>query len=106
WALIREFDVQAQGAAPAVPQVEPAAYRIGPNDALRITVWNHPDLNFAPNLSVTTRTAADGSSGQATNVVPLRVVNHDGTLYFPMAGEVQAAGRTAPELRDQIARKL
>lgn len=106
WALIREFDAVARAAAPSVPQVEPGPYRIGPNDALRITVWNHPDLNFAPNLSVTTTTAADGRSGQAHNVIPLRVVNHDGTFYFPMAGTIQAAGRTAPELRDLIARKL
>lgn len=106
WALIHEFDTVARAPAPAVPQAEPAAYRIGPNDALRITVWNHPDLNFAPNLSVTTRTAADGSAGQATNVVPLRVVNHDGSLYFPMAGQIAAAGRTAAELRSQIASRL
>jgi len=106
WPLIREFDAAARAEAPVVPQAEPAAYRIGPNDALRITVWNHPDLNYAPNLSVTTRTTADGTSGQTTNVVPLRVVNHDGSFYFPMAGEIQAAGRTVPELRNEIARLL
>ncbi len=106
WDLIREFDALARPAAPEVPQQKPGPYRIGPGDALRITVWNHPDLNYAPNLSVTTRTAGDGSMGQASNVVPLRVVNHDGAIYFPMAGRVEAAGRTAPELRDQIARQL
>lgn len=106
WPLIRRFDAVARGSAPNVPQNEPAAYRIGPNDALRITVWNHPDLNFAPNLSVTTLTATNGSVGQASNVVPQRVVNHDGSIYFPMAGRIEAAGRTVPELRSQIARQL
>lgn len=106
WPLIRRFDAVARASAPNVPQNEPAAYRIGPNDALRITVWNHPDLNFAPNLSVTTLTATNGSVGQASNVVPQRVVNHDGSIYFPMAGRIEAAGRTVPELRSQIARQL
>jgi len=106
WPLIREFDAQARSAAPVVPQAEPAAYRIGPNDALRITVWNHPDLNFAPNLSVTTRSAADGSSGQATKRGAAGVVEPRRHGLLPMAGQVQAAGRTAPELREQIARRL
>ncbi len=106
WPLIHQFDAVARPAAPLVPQKEPTAYRIGPTDALRITVWNHPDLNFAPNLSVTTQTMASGATGQATNVVPLRVVAHDGSIYFPMAGRIEAAGRTVPELRSQIARQL
>lgn len=106
WNLIRRLDSVPRAAAPRVPQTEPRPYRIGPTDALRITVWNHPDLNYAPNLSVTTTTTAGGTAGQTSNVVPLRVVNHDGSIYFPMAGRVEAASRTVPELRDQIARQL
>ncbi len=106
WKLIREFDAQPRANPPVVPAKVAVAYRIGPTDALRITVWNHPDLNYAPNLTATTQTTSAGSLGQATNVVPLRVVAHDGTIYFPMAGRVQAAGRTVPQLRDQLAGEL
>lgn len=105
WNLIRSFDARPRAPAPEVPQTEAQPYRIGPGDALRITVWNHPDLNFAPNLSVTTATAG-GTLAQTSNVVPLRVVNHKGTIYFPMAGVIEAAGRTVPGLRSQIARQL
>jgi len=106
WALIRRLDAAPRPAPPVVPQTQPRAYRIGAGDALRITVWNHPDLNFAPNLSVTAQTVAGGTAGQANNVVPLRVVAHDGTIHFPMIGAIEAAGCTVPELRQRIADRL
>lgn len=72
---------------------EPENYRIGPNDALFITVWDHPEL-----------TAPGGS--QQTNVANARVVRDDGTLFYPFIGSVKVAGMTLEELREVITGKL
>ncbi|HMM52585.1 MAG TPA: polysaccharide biosynthesis/export family protein [Burkholderiaceae bacterium] len=106
WGLIHELDATARAPVPQVPTGDAAAYRIGPGDALRVTVWNHPDLNLPPNLAVTPSTLTSGSAAVASNVVPYRVVDRDGAIYFPLAGRVPAVGRTVPELRSQIARQL
>ncbi|MFM2399894.1 MAG: hypothetical protein RL341_2051 [Pseudomonadota bacterium] len=66
-------------------------YRIGAQDILRITIWNHPELT--------------NPSGTA-NELSGRVVNSDGTFFFPFVGKVQAAGRTVEEIRDQLATGL
>lgn len=72
---------------------EPENYRIGPNDALFITVWDHPEL-----------TAPGGA--QQTNVANARVVRDDGTLFYPFIGSVEVAGLTLEELREIITNKL
>jgi len=72
---------------------EPENYRIGPNDALFITVWDHPEL-----------TAPGGA--QQTNVANARVVRDDGTLFYPFIGSVKVAGLTLEELREIITNKL
>lgn len=106
WALVRAFESAEAADTARIPVGTEAAYRIGPGDALRINVWNHPDLNLPPNLSVTTITAASGAVAPATNVVPHRVVSHDGYIQFPLIGRVRAVGLTAPALRDAIASGL
>ena len=72
---------------------KPEAYRIGPNDLLYITVWDHPEL-----------TAPSGPQQQLD--ANGRLVRPDGTLFYPYIGNIQAAGRTIEELRSQIARRL
>jgi len=106
WGLIHELDTIARAPVPKVPTGEAGAYRIGPGDAIRVTVWNHPDLNQPPNLAVTPSSLTSGSASVASNVVPYRVVDRDGSIYFPLAGKVPAVGRTVPELRSQVARQL
>jgi len=54
--------------------VDPHAYKIGPEDVLKITVWHEPDL-----------------SGQFT-------VRPDGKITLPLSGEVMAGGVTPVEL--------
>jgi polysaccharide export outer membrane protein len=67
------------GAAPAqVAGVE--EYRIGPEDVLDISVWKNTEL---------TRTV---------------IVRPDGRISLPLLNEVEAAGRTPGELRDQLAK--
>lgn len=66
-------------------------YLIAPQDVLRVTVWNHPELT--------------NPSGTRDELVG-RVVNADGTFFFPHAGDVRAAGRTVQAIRDDVVRGL
>src|SRR5690606_31059328 len=72
---------------------KPSAYRIGANDLLYITVWDHPEL-----------TAPSGPQQQLD--ANGRLVRPDGTLFYPYIGNVDAAGKTIEELRATIARRL
>lgn len=72
---------------------EPENYRIGPNDSLFITVWDHPEL-----------TVPGGQ--QQTSAVNARVVRDDGTLFYPFIGNVQVEGLTLEELREIITQRL
>lgn len=69
---------------------QPENYRIGPNDSLYITVWDHPELT------------APGGGEQAN----ARVVRDDGTLFYPFIGSIEVEGLTLEELRRFIASKL
>ena len=60
----------------------PDAYRIGPEDMLQISVWKNEPMSRA---------------------VPVRP---DGKISLPLLNDVQAAGLTALELREVLAKKL
>ena len=67
--------------AAALLPVAPAngsRYLIGPQDVLRIIVWNHPEI-----------TNPTGTANELSG----RVVNADGTFFFAYVGNVRAAGR-------------
>lgn len=74
--------------APASPAMEAAtkphddAFVIGNDDVLSINVWKEPDISRA---------------------IPVR---SDGRISLPLAGEIQAAGRTPLALEREIASKL
>ncbi|WP_052750706.1 polysaccharide biosynthesis/export family protein, partial [Pseudomonas psychrophila] len=72
---------------------KPTAYRIGANDVLYITVWDHPEL-----------TAPSGAQQQID--ANGRLVRPDGTIFYPYIGQVDAAGKTIEELRSAIADRL
>jgi polysaccharide export outer membrane protein len=57
-------------------------YRIAREDVLEVVVWHEPELS---------------------RVVPVRP---DGRISLPLAGEVEAAGRTPTELQARVARAL
>lgn len=65
----------------AAPRPE-SEYRIGREDVLEVVVWREPDL---------------------TRVVPVRP---DGKISLPLAGEVDAAGKTPGELQVELTRSL
>ena len=71
---------------PVAPAAEAAAptpdYRIGPEDVLEISVWKEEALK-KPVL-----------------------VRPDGGISFPLAGDIQAAGKTAQQLQEEITQRL
>lgn len=72
---------------------KPQAYKIGANDVLYITVWDHPEL-----------TAPSGPQQQID--ANGRLVRPDGTIFYPYIGNVDAAGKSIEELRAIIAQRL
>lgn len=63
---------QKRTSLPAELLATPAEYRIGSNDVLYITVWDHPEL-----------TAPSGAQQQID--ANGRLVRSDGTLYYPLS---------------------
>jgi polysaccharide export outer membrane protein len=61
---------------------EAAAYQIGPEDVLDISVWKNPELS---------------------RVVPVRP---DGKVSIPLLNDFQAAGLTPSDLREQLVSRL
>jgi polysaccharide export outer membrane protein len=78
---------------PELLSYQPEDYRIGSGDTLYITVWDHPEL-----------TSPAGSQQQT--VANGRLVRPDGTLFYPYAGTIKAAGLTIEELRQLLTKKL
>lgn len=71
--------VEAQAAA---AQVVEDKYQLGPEDAIEISVWKEPDL---------------------TKQIAIRP---DGKISYPLIGEIQAAGKTVKQLREEISKRL
>lgn len=80
-----------------VPQAlldyQPEPYRIGAGDVLYITVWDHPELTVP------------AGPQQQVNLAG-RLVQGDGTLFYPYLGKIQAAGLTPSELRETLTKRL
>ncbi|WP_186010660.1 polysaccharide biosynthesis/export family protein [Burkholderia gladioli] len=92
-------------------------YRIEPQDILGVTVWDHPELTTPQGQSFsaggnTTQTIAGALQQPYTNALPGQAdpygqtVGADGTIYFPFVGRIRVAGRTAQDVRDELAAKL
>ena len=84
----------ADEAAAALPTEAPANYLLGPGDVLQVVVWDHPEL-----------TNPSGQA-QADATTSGRLVEVDGSVYFPYVGSIQSAGLTTSELRERLSRAL
>lgn len=100
---LRALDAQAvrgQGPRPAEPagleallQEKPSPYRVGPQDVLLVTVWDHPELSLPLG-----QYRQDPSSGT--------VVNEAGEIFFPHVGTFKVAGMTTSQLRETLTTRL
>ena len=84
----------------------PQPYRIGPADIVGITVWGHPEFSIGGG-GASAGGGAAGAGGASTGAMGGAggggfTVGPDGNIPFPYLGEVQAAGRTEPELRAHL----
>jgi polysaccharide export outer membrane protein len=78
---------EGEGVGPAEPDEKEGyrlvdSYRIGVDDTLQVSVWRHEDLSVS---------------------VPVRP---DGQISVPLGGEIEAAGRTPPEVARSIEEAL
>ncbi len=67
---------------PVSGRTQPSDYGIGPEDLLEISVWREEDLQRQV------------------------LVRPDGKISFPLAGDIQAAGRTTEQVQQDIRQKL
>lgn len=91
---------------PAVPY----QYRVGVGDVLHVVVWDHPELNN-PGIG---QTAGSSQAGNAQSLAAQavassnggdvlgRVVQSDGTIYYPYIGALRVAGNSVPEIRREL----
>jgi len=70
------------GATASQSAVNPSTYRVGAEDLLEITVWREDALKREV------------------------LVRPDGGISYPLIGEVQAAGKTVDQLREEITKRL
>ena len=84
--------LQAVNNLPPV-DINKATYRIGPQDRLLITVWEHPELNDPGGEKILPELAG-------------KVVDENGELYFPYVGNIPVAGKTVSEVRTELTREL
>lgn len=70
------------GVSSRVADVDSSTYRVGPEDLLEISVWREDALKKEV------------------------LVRPDGGISYPLIGDVQAAGKTALEIRDEVAKRL
>lgn len=70
-----------------------SSYRIGPQDRLQITVWEHPELN-------------DPGGERINPDMAGKVVDDNGDLYFPYAGTLHVGGKTVTEVREELTHEL
>ncbi|UOV04292.1 polysaccharide biosynthesis/export family protein [Pseudoxanthomonas mexicana] len=78
---------------PVLAQYRPEAYRIQPGDTLIVTVWDHPELT----------TPAGNQQQAATNG---RLVQPDGSFFFPYAGKLNVTDMTIEQVRSTLASRL
>jgi polysaccharide export outer membrane protein len=80
--LLVVYSMLALAAAPTAADEAAPGYRFNPGDVVRVSVWREPELDR-----------------QA-------LVQPDGTISFPLVGQVAAAGRTPETVQAEIVRRI
>ncbi|MDB6106422.1 MAG: polysaccharide biosynthesis/export family protein [Gammaproteobacteria bacterium] len=77
---------------------EHTEYRLGAGDVVSVTVWDHPEFGDLTEEQDLNQVRVLRPTGQ--------LVAADGTIFFPNAGRIHAAGRTTNEVSADITQKL
>lgn len=87
----------------AFPLRPPAGYVVGTGDVVEVSVWE------APPAMLFGGGAAELRAGPSTTRVtsfPEQMVNSDGAVNMPFAGQIPAAGRTPQQIEAEVTRRL
>jgi len=79
------------GSKPAA--VDDSSYRVGINDILHITVWDHPELSY-------------NESSSNSEEIRGSVVSTDGTIFYPYVGTMEVFGLTVENIRTKLTKLL
>lgn len=79
-----------------LPKSSSHPYQLGSQDVLRIFVWGNPDLT--PVITSVTSNVASTPAG--------RVIDDNGYIYFPLVGNIKAAGLTLSGFREALSKRL
>jgi polysaccharide export outer membrane protein len=84
------------------------SYKIDGGDVLSIVVWDHPELSNAATVAAGPQagTGSDASTAAATAPPAGFIVDDDGMIQFPYAGELKVAGLTQDQARKLLSSKL
>ncbi|MGT2432746.1 polysaccharide biosynthesis/export family protein [Cupriavidus basilensis] len=105
--LVRELKGKSRPTNQSVEELyaTPQPYRIGPGDIISVVVWDHPELVF-PTQTYSIGAAFEIPTSSGGSNVPGYVVSAQGDIQFLYAGVLKVAGKTANDVRDQMARIL
>jgi polysaccharide export outer membrane protein len=81
-------------------------YGIESGDILSITVWDHPELAGTGSAIAGTATITGVEPSAAATPSPGFVVDHEGMIQFPYAGNLKVSGLTEEQARSLLASKL
>lgn len=79
------------------------AYVIGAGDVIEISIWEAPPAALFGSGTVDPRT---GRSTTHVTEFPAQMVNSDGNINIPFAGQIRAAGRSPQQIENEIVQRL
>lgn len=87
---------------------KPSPYAIDSGDVLSIVVWDHPELSNSATTATGMQagTGADASTSATTAPPAGFIVDHQGEIQFPYAGNVKVSGLTQEQARNLLTTKL
>jgi polysaccharide export outer membrane protein len=105
--LVKEMRAKSKPTNQGVEELfaTPTPYRIGAGDIISVVVWDHPELVF-PTQTYSIGAAFEIPTSSGGSNMPGYVVSPNGDIQFPYAGVMHVAGKTANQVRDEMARVL
>ena len=84
-------------------QVSQASYVIGAGDVIEVSIWEAPPAAL---FGTTVLDPRLGPSTTRATAFPEQMVNVEGFISIPFAGQIRAAGRTPLQIESEITQKL